>query len=87
MKKTILACLLFGSLFLAPSTYACPVCNQKTGQKVRAGIFDEEFGFNLVATVLPFGVFLGITAGIHFGLPRRRRIAPGPKSEPTAEIV
>jgi hypothetical protein len=86
MKKTTLACLLLGFLPLSPSAHSCPVCNQETGQAVRAGLLDEDLGFNLLATVLPFGVFLGITAAIHFGLPRRRRIAPGPNPEPTTEI-
>lgn len=50
---------------------ACPVCDRDTGVQVRAGIFDENFGFNLAMTALPFGLFLAITAVIHFGVPRR----------------
>ena len=54
------------------SAVSSPVCEQETGQLVRAGIFDQEFGFNLLVTALPFVVFLGLAAAIHFGLPRRR---------------
>ncbi len=45
---------------------------------MRAGILDKSFGLNLLAAVLPFGVFLGITAAIHFGLPRRKTSSGSP---------
>jgi uncharacterized membrane protein len=51
---------------------ACPVCNTGTGEQVRAGLFDESFGMNLLATVLPFPILLGFVAAIHFGWPRRK---------------
>ena len=67
----------------APSAGACPVCDRETGREVRAGIFDEHFGFNLAATVLPFGVLLALTAAIHFGWPGWHRPPEG--SRPVAQ--
>jgi hypothetical protein len=48
---------------------ACPLCESETGERVRAGIFNAEFGYNLLVTLLPFSVLLAIVALIHFGLP------------------
>ena len=45
----------------------CPLCNSETGRRVREGIFDAQFGPNLLATLLPFPVFLAIVALVHFG--------------------
>lgn len=59
-------------LLVAPAP-ACPVCDRETGRQVRAGIFDADFAFNLLATVLPFGIFLGITAAIHGRSPAPNR--------------
>lgn len=56
-------------LVWASFVQACPVCNSETGCQVRAGIFNEEFGPKLFLTLLPFPVFLGIVAAIHFGFP------------------
>lgn len=67
---------LCGALLLADDpASACPVCDRETGRQVRAGLFDEDFGFNLLATSLPFVVFLGIAAAIHFELPLRKSTA------------
>ena len=55
---------------------ACPVCGGENGKAVRAGLFDENFGFNVVATLLPFTMFLGIAAFMYYGPPKRRRRAP-----------
>ncbi|GAC1447436.1 MAG: hypothetical protein NVSMB9_29580 [Isosphaeraceae bacterium] len=51
------------------SVRACPLCDSETGERVRAGLFNAEFGYNLFVTLLPFPVFLAIVAVIHFGLP------------------
>lgn len=56
-------------LLLAPAASACPVCASETGQQVKAGIFNDHFGHKLILTVLPFPVFLGLVAAIHFGFP------------------
>ena len=51
---------------------ACPACDTGTGEQVRAGIFDEDFGRTVVAVLLPFPILLGLVAVIHFGWPRPR---------------
>lgn len=51
---------------------ACPFCASETGRRVRAEVFNADFGTNLLATLLPFAVLLGLTALIHFGPPRVR---------------
>ncbi len=51
----------------ASSAWACPLCESETGERVRAGIFDADFGYNLAATLLPFPVLLGVAALIRFG--------------------
>jgi len=48
---------------------ACPLCESETGGRVRTGIFDADFGYNLTVTLLPFSVFLAIVALIHLGPP------------------
>jgi len=50
---------------------ACPVCDTGTGEQVRAGILNEDFGRTLVAVALPFPILLGLVAAIHFGWPTR----------------
>lgn len=62
-------------LFLGNSSTAwgCPVCNSGTGKAVRAGLFGQEFGFNLFVTVIPFVVCALIVAGIYYGPPGQRR--------------
>lgn len=52
---------------------ACPVCDGETGREVRAGVFDESFGSNLLATLLPFLLVAGVAATIHFGGRRESR--------------
>ena len=56
---------------VATTVSACPVCDTGTGEQVRAGIFDAEFGRTLVAVLLPFPILLAVVATIHFGLPFR----------------
>ena len=56
----------------ASSAWACPFCESETGERVRAGIFNADFGYNLAVTVLPFSVFLAIVALIHSGWPWAR---------------
>jgi hypothetical protein len=61
-------------LLLAAGTVGgCPVCESGTGQQVRAGIIDDDLGLNLLATLLPFSVVLGVVAAIHFGPPWRKQ--------------
>jgi hypothetical protein len=59
------------------AAYTCPVCHTQTGEQVRAGIFNASFGWNLLATALPFPVFAGVVAWLYFGVPTQR-----PKDDP-----
>ena len=61
---TALAVLAAGT----SAAVACPVCESETGQQVRDGIFNNEFGGRFLAMVLPFLV----VGAIHGGPPRRR---------------
>ena len=56
---------------------ACPVCDTGTGEQVRAGILDGNFGRTLLGVVLPFPILLGVVALIHFGLPWQRPTGTG----------
>ena len=62
---TVTALMLLG----ASSVRACPLCESETGERVRAGIFNADFGYNLFVSVLPFVAFLAIVALIHSGWP------------------
>ncbi|QDV32296.1 hypothetical protein [Tautonia plasticadhaerens] len=73
-----LSCLLLALLAASAPADACPVCDRETGRRVRAGLADEDLGRNVLATALPFGIFLGVAAALHFGLPARRGGPPGP---------
>jgi hypothetical protein len=76
---------LIGGVLLHPAASAssCPVCDQPTGQEVRAGIFDEDFGPNLFATTVPFGILMGLAALIQFGgRPRSTTRLPHPPAAP-----
>lgn len=57
------ACLML----YASIASACPVCHTPTGQQVRAGIFDERFGENLLLTLAPFPALAAVVVAMHFG--------------------
>jgi hypothetical protein len=61
--------LLWAFLVAASVAMACPICHTETGKKVRAGIFNDEFGSNAAMTLLPFPVLISLVALIHFGPP------------------
>ena len=63
------------ALLLTGPARACPLCKSGTGQQVRAGLFNGHFGANLVLTLLPIPIFLGIVALIYFGPPQRSWLA------------
>ncbi|MFT3769790.1 MAG: hypothetical protein QM820_30505 [Minicystis sp.] len=60
------------ALLLPFPAEACPDCAEGIRAQVRAGIFDGAFARNLVTAALPFAVFAGITAFLHFGPSRGR---------------
>jgi hypothetical protein len=41
---------------------ACPVCDTDTGREVRAGIFGDDFGRNVLLTVAPLPAVLLLAA-------------------------
>jgi hypothetical protein len=57
---------------LAGVASACPVCHGETGRQVRAGVFDDDFGRNVLAIAAPFAVVAGVTAAVHLGGGRGR---------------
>ena len=65
--------IVFLLLVLAWSARGCPLCHTRIGEDVRASVFGPDFSFNLIATVLPFAIFLGVTALIYFGAPFGKR--------------
>ena len=65
---SVIAALLSG----ASAVLACPVCESEAGERVRAGIFDADFGHHVAATFSPFLVFVAIIGLIHFGTPWSR---------------
>jgi hypothetical protein len=70
IKKASTVTVLGFILWLgATPVRACPLCESETGQRVRAGIFNADFGHNLVVTLLPFPLFLGIIYLIYSGPP------------------
>ena len=63
------------SILLAAASVAaaCPVCYTDTGDAVRQGIFNGDFGLNVLFTLVPFVFFYGLAAMVYFGVPSRSR--------------
>ena len=53
-------------LLAASAAWGCPLCESETGRQVRAGIFDESFGTNVVLTLLPIPVLAAVVALIYY---------------------
>ena len=64
-------------VLMASPQAACPFCESETGQRVRATVFGTDFGWNLLETMLPFAVFLGVAVVIQGGWPGTGRPARG----------
>jgi hypothetical protein len=56
-----------GLVLHASVASACTLCHTPTGQQVRAGIFNESFGNNLLLTLAPFPVLAAVVLALHFG--------------------
>ena len=56
-------------VLVSTAARACPFCDTYTGQRVRAGIWDEHFWHNVLLTTLPFPIFAVIIALLYFGVP------------------
>jgi hypothetical protein len=69
---------VLASAGLLPATaWACPFCNSSTAQRVREGIFNADFTYNLGVTVAPFVVLFAALILIHCWPTSRRAVAPG----------
>jgi hypothetical protein len=66
--------LVLGS---ASESSACPFCDGGPSgtNEVKAVIFGEDFGFNLLATTLPFVALAGVVVFLSFGPPKARKLA------------
>lgn len=60
-------------LLSASPISACPVCQTDAGQRVRDGIFNNEFGGTLLAMALPFLVIAAVVGLIYSGPPWESR--------------
>ena len=54
---------------------ACPFCQSETGERVKAGIFNDQFWGNVLLTLLPFPILLAVVALIYFDAPWPRKQA------------
>jgi hypothetical protein len=48
---------------------ACPWCETPTAELVRAGIFNDEFLYNVAITLSPFPLLVLVVALVYFGFP------------------
>jgi hypothetical protein len=80
-----LAAVLFLLACDAAVADACPVCQSETGEQVRAGIVGADFGPNLLVSLLPFLMVLGLAAALHCGFTPKERapdaMPPGSSTE------
>jgi hypothetical protein len=51
------------------SVWACPLCDTETGRQVREGIFGQDFGKNVLLTLAPLPILLGIMALVFWAIP------------------
>jgi hypothetical protein len=73
IRRLILTAAVAAGVTFSPSAArACPLCHTETGAQVRAGIFGEDFGTNLVLTLLPFPVLAALVLVTHYAFPNRR---------------
>jgi hypothetical protein len=72
---TVMFMLVIGAL----PAEACSVCLTETGERVRQGIFGQDFWRNLLVTVVPFAATTGIARHLATVLaaPRKSPRRPG----------
>ncbi len=51
---------------------ACPLCHTGTGQQVRQGIMDQNFFFNVTATLTPFFIIAIVISIILYEKPKEK---------------
>ncbi len=71
LNRTPIRLIPFWVVTLTFSARACPLCQTPTGKHVRAAIFGPHFWFYMGVTVLPFAIFLVITALFYCGAPAK----------------
>ena len=71
MKKLLHLMQCPALVLLSAPAFACTTCDSALAQAVRAEVFGADFWLNAGLTLLPFVIFLGITAAIYYGLPAR----------------
>jgi hypothetical protein len=60
-------------LSLQSAPLACPFCTSERGSQVRAGIFNNDFAYNALLTLIPFPALLVIVALVYWAPTRSRR--------------
>jgi hypothetical protein len=65
MKKKLIFFLLLASISTISS--ACPFCNTQTAAEIRASLFGPDFFYYLMASLLPFLIFVIIILLIYKG--------------------
>ena len=67
LRVLLLSILLL--VAMSVSALACPYCESEVGKRVKAGIFNEDFGCNALLTLAPIPLLLLLVAWIHGSLP------------------
>jgi hypothetical protein len=57
------------AMTLPAAVAACPLCKSPIGDRVRAHIFNGDFGSHVIFALLPFLVVLAVVALVYFGAP------------------
>lgn len=72
---------VLGIVLLPVPVFACPYCDSEIGREVSKGIFNGDFGQNVLLTLLPIPVMLLIVGLLHLGLPAPKHVAQGEQHE------
>ena len=51
---------------MSSEALACPFCDSPTAAKVREAIFNEEFGYHVIASLAPFPILAVVLAVIYY---------------------
>jgi hypothetical protein len=74
-------------VLLTSPTFACTTCDSVLPQAVREKVLGPDFWPHIAFTILPFGLVLFITAGIHCGFSVRLSKTTGNARTTKGEIV
>ena len=56
---------------MSTEALACPFCDSPTATKVREAIFNEDFGYHIVASLAPFPILAVVLAIIYYAPSKR----------------